>query len=91
MQMQKNGSVGWEEEEGQGKSSHLVFFFFLITAVYNTGEMDIITLSYKHAVLAVWVHFRDDIETSEKVYGVMVSKGVKRMHGPETRERMRWV
>ena len=59
--------------------------------MYNTGKMNIITLSYKHAVLAVWVHFRDDIETSEKVYRVMVSKGVKRMHGPGTRERMRWV
>ena len=59
--------------------------------MYNRGEMDIITLSYKHAMLAVWVHFRDDIETSEKVYGVMVSKGVKCMHGPGTRERMRWV
>ena len=59
--------------------------------MYNTGEMDILTLSYKNAVLAVWVHFRDDIETSEKVYGVMVSKGVKRMCGPGTRERMRWV
>ena len=59
--------------------------------MYNTGKMDIITLSYKHAVLAVWVHFRDDIETLEKVYGIMVSKGVRCMHGPKTRERMWWV
>ena len=53
--------------------------------------MDIITLSYKHAILVVWVHFRDNIETSEKVYGIMISKGVRHMCGPKTRERMQWV